>query len=125
MFRNVDTDQWFDPIGENALLYQIINDGDLFTEILELPQGFEGISVTANGITTELDGGDSYDFGLGVANFIVSWDSPGVADFPIRLAFSDESTSFTIRPINVPEPTTAVALGLLTAGGVVGTRRRR
>lgn len=118
-FANAASGQWFDPVGENGLTYTMTS-ADTFKAILELPQGFDGISVTVDGVTTDLVPGGGFDFAPGVTSFTVNWASPSQVDFPIKIAFGDVAASFSIS--SVPEPT---ALGLLCGGAIVARRRRR
>jgi hypothetical protein len=97
---------WVDPPLAFGYEYEMLSDS-LFTAILDFPTGFD------NSFTVSVDGiplpgafgpGDSVVFEEGVRKFsitgispLVDAESPDV--FPVRLAFSTSSASFTMRPL--------------------------
>ena len=105
-FDDIPSDQWVDPPMAFGYRYEMISDS-LFTGILDFPTGFDNLfTVIAEG--TQLPGafgpGDSVDFGEGVSKFTVTGISPLVDGeqpdaFPIKLAFSTPTASFTMQAL--------------------------
>lgn len=101
----------FEPF---SLHYQTDSDS-LFTEISDLPTGFDGVfTISALGRTLgQFRAGDSVDFvsllGTGVSDFDISDIKPSTDatepnSFSLQLAFNTEIASFQTQVKTVPEP---------------------
>jgi hypothetical protein len=98
----------FDPELADGYIYRMTSESSLFTSILGFPNGFEGtFTVSTSGtVLGKFQAGQVVDFviGGGVREFTVSGIAPAVdADdptaFPLRLAFSTPTASFTMTAI--------------------------
>ncbi|MBX9789130.1 MAG: PEP-CTERM sorting domain-containing protein [Pirellulales bacterium] len=128
------TGNWFDPPTASGYSYQM-TEGSLFTQILDLPSGFnQPFTVSANGEVLGTFGpGQSVDFtklpGGGVSDFTITGIDPGTDPndpqaFPIKLAFNTPTASFTMQAV-VPEPSTLLLATLGAAGlAFCGWRKR-
>jgi hypothetical protein len=106
----------------------------LFTKI-GLPLGYGNnfsVIVGGNPVATGLNGGDAFTFaGPGVPSFQLIGLNPAVdaanpAAFPLYMEFSTPTASFDMTAIEVPEPSTLVAMVAgIACLGVWRTRRRR
>lgn len=139
-FTNVPSGRWFDPPIVSGFTYTMTG-GSLFSSILDFPTGFAGpFTVDVGGtILGSFGPGQSVDFsgfaGGGVSSFRVTGITPPVdaanpLAFPLQIAFTTPTASFTMQAINpqqteIPEPGT---LALLLVGGLTtgaGFRRPR
>ena len=122
-FSNVPSRRWFDPPTATEFAFQM-TDTSLFTEIMNLPTGFDAPFevLTDNTSLGFFTPDQSVNFtqliGHGVSSFAVRNITPGVdpasqTAFPIQLAFNTETASFTMSP--APEPSSII---LLTAGTI-------
>lgn len=132
VFDHVDSGMWFDPPLTSS--YEFIADSDtLFSQILDFPAGFDApftLSVDGN-VVGQFNAGDSFSFaslpGGGASQFTISGISP-LADvddplgFPLKLAFTTSTGSFSMQALNVPEPG---AITMLIAVMLASARIRR
>lgn len=129
-FENIMSGRWFDPPATEGYTFQT-TDGSKFTNILNFPSGFNtDFSVVVGGqVLGTFGAGDSVNFesflGGAVSQFQILGISPTVDSedplaFPIQLAFSTPTASFTMSAI-VPEPST----GLFAAMGAAALCLRR
>lgn len=129
-FNSVASGQWFDPPLVSELRYAATN-GTLFSQIAEFPTGFLTMTLSVDGnVLGTFNGGQSFDFqaffGGGVSEFTISGINPLVdvedpLGFPLKLAFTTPTGSFTMTAI--PEPATHMLL--VAAMCVLGNTRRR
>lgn len=133
-FPSAPSGNWYDPPIVDR--YHIEMTGSsLFTDILDFPVGFNNLfTVEVQGIVLGQFGpGQSVHFadfasllgsflvnGEGVTDFGVSGISPLVdpddpRGFPIKLRFNTSTASFIMVPIPIPEPGTAMVLGVVGA----------
>lgn len=128
-FTDARSGRWYDPPVTDGYTFQT-TDGSKFTDILNFPSGFDHyFSVLVGGnVIGSFGAGDSVNFqslvGADVTEFQILGISPNVdagdpLAFPIQLAFSTPTASFTMNP--VPEPATAA---LLAAGAALCLFRR-
>ena len=124
-FNSVPKGRWYDPSISYGFVYEALG-GTLFTEIINLPDGFSGsFSIRAEGQLLGYYGaGDFLNFeellGHGISSFAVLGITPendqDVVDvFPIQLDFNSEPASFrqhALEPIVRPP----LALSALTNG---------
>ena len=129
LFEGVPSGRWFDPDSATGYLFEMLSDGDRFTQILAFPTGFAPTMSVRSG-DTDLGvfmGGDGLMFsGAGVRSFVVTGLNPATDPddplaFPIQLGFDGESASFSMTAI--PEPSCVVLLGLGTVCTSLCARR--
>ncbi|WP_254564649.1 choice-of-anchor tandem repeat NxxGxxAF-containing protein [Oscillatoria sp. HE19RPO] len=139
-FINAPGRRWYDPPSATGFRYQMTGDS-LFTEILNVPNGFDNPFTIAVGETIlgEFLPGDKIDFvslfGKGVSEFTVTGinvDPTNPAVFPIKLDFNTTTASFDMYAIGyknsaekVPEPTSVLSLLALGTAGAIATLKRK
>lgn len=144
-FINTPGRAWYDPPSAYGFRYEMTGDS-LFTEILNLPSGFENpltVSVEDT-VLGEFVPGDKVDFvsrlGRGVKEFSVTGISVDFSDptaFPIKLNFDSSRASFNMYALTreapesdrkkVPEPGSVwalLALGIAGAGSAFHRHRK-
>lgn len=130
-FINVPSGRWFDPPATDGFEFKTA-DGSKFTDILSLPSGFDSdFTVVVDGqVIGTFGGGSSVNFealtGGDVGEFQILGISPSVDSqdplaFPIQLAFTTPTASFTMNA--VPEPSSFSLL--IVSLGVLSFRRFR
>jgi len=128
-FEGVPSGRWFDPVAADGFRYDMVSEGDSFTNILDFPTGFSApfLLQVGGAFAGSFGPGDDFVFEPGVRSFTVYGLSPDVdpADpraFPLQLAFNRDGVTFTMTP--VPEPALLYALGAISVLRLPRARRR-
>ncbi len=135
-FIDCPTGTWVDPPLVPGFTYEMTSAGSLFTGIVDFPYGFDSpFEILVEGATLgSFQPGQSVDFtgfgGGGVRSFTLMGISP-LADagdpegFPLRLAFSTPTASFTMRSVPEPAAVLLTAIGLAIAAPLAIRRAGR
>lgn len=121
-FEDVPSGTWFDPPSVEGFEYAMTG-GSLFTKILGFPTGFSDPFTVSVGSTVlgQFIPGNTADFttfpGGGVSGFKISGIKPLVdlgnpTAFPLQIEFNTPTASFTMTPMEVPEPLTILGTGV-------------
>jgi len=98
VFTAVPSGDWFGFAPTPAVRFDMTTPGAVFTGILGFPTNFPApFAVSTNGISLgRFSPGQTLSFGPGVQSFTISNSSAG---YPLALAFTPTSASFTMTPI--------------------------
>jgi murein DD-endopeptidase MepM/ murein hydrolase activator NlpD len=141
-FFDVKSSLWYDPPTTHGFEFDAIGDTK-FSDVLNFPSGIDAnnqFALFAGGsYLGEYSPGDSVDFnsllGKNISNFTITGIDPiegNQTDFPIQLAFNNETGSFRMRalddentPKDVPEPSSALGLLVFGSFGIFFAAKRK
>jgi hypothetical protein len=136
LFSGATRRRWFDPPTAYGFEYNMLSQGELFTEIVDFPTGFlDEFEVSVGNTSLGFFGpGDSLVFpNGGVPSFRITgvnplFDPNNPVAFPINLDFTSDDVSFSMTALEaqaIPEPNSLAlcALGLLGVAGLAWRRQ--